>query len=175
MNFGELKTKFIQSMKKNVLSLMLLSFMAVSLFSCSKDDEDFDVQVGIIGKWRVESVERILDDKSVEDYAKTVSLSDEELSEIYFGDFKGRTDIEFQEGFVFLMKDGENETTEVWSNEDQSIYISDYASDSNSSPWEYWYHVKSLTEDRAVLMYDDGSQQYGEFYIKSKITLVKQP
>ncbi|MEK6476439.1 hypothetical protein WJR50_02855 [Catalinimonas sp. 4WD22] len=153
-------------MKKNVLSLMLLSFMAVSLFSCSKDDEDFDVQVGIIGEWSLASADILIEGKSMQEYAKDAGISEEQLEFFDFSEFESETKFDFQENGVLVMKDSEGEMNSSWSADKKTLTITE-------GDYDIVYNVKSLSDTKAVLSYKDESHVYGDFNIESILTLKK--
>lgn len=156
-------------MKKNVLSLMLLSFMAVSLFSCSKDDEDFDVQVGIIGEWTLESAETTFGGKTLQEYAKETGATEEELKyleEINLSGLELTSKLNFQENGVLVIQESGSDINGTWSAEKNTLTVTE---DDHTVE----YNVKSLSDTKAVLSYEDPTGVYANFAIQTRLTLTK--
>ncbi|MDF9800038.1 hypothetical protein OKW21_005301 [Catalinimonas alkaloidigena] len=156
-------------MKKNVLSLMLLSMMVVSLFSCSKDEEDFDVQVGIIGEWTLESAETTFGGKTLQEYVEETGANEEEreyLEEINLSGFELAARLNFQEQGLLVIQESGSDTNGSWSAEKQTLTVTE-------GDHTVEYKVKSLSDTKAVLSYEDPTGVYGNFTIKTMLTLTK--
>lgn len=129
------KLNQIQSkMKKNVFSLMLTALLAVTFFSCSdKDDEELSAEVGLIGKWTLQSADVSINGQSMEayikQYADQMGLSEEDASEMLDmfnveDEFETGTTIDFQDSGAVIIteKNGDTENG-TWTSTAKTVTI----------------------------------------------------
>ena len=150
---------------QKLFSMAMLVCMAVTLFSCSKDDEELGVEAGIVGKWEISSLEQLINGQSpstfVEQMAKSLGISVEEFEEEYgdFSTFKAEVEgiMEFKDNKTFF-QNIEGQTSEgIWSaGEDRMLEMRYKDEESSEIETEtHTYNVKSLTSNSAALSQKD--------------------
>ena len=137
--------------------MTMLVCMAITLFSCSKDEEELGVEAGIVGKWEISSVEELVNgqstEKFVEQMAKQLGISVEEFEDEY-GDFNGFEDevqgtFEFKDDKTYAETINDDEGEGTWSAGENRTLEVKYK---NEAGYEiYTYDVKTLKSNRASL------------------------
>lgn len=165
-------------MKKNVLSLMLISLLAVSIFSCSdKDEEDLSAEVGLIGKWTLQSADVSINGQSMEAYIKQLAeqmgVPEEQMGDMFDMDseFTKGTTIEFQDSGVVIIDDQEGEAERgTWTSTEKTVTIT-----IDNDP--VTLDVKSLKNSSAVFAMSmeglDDSEMEGNLAIEVIMNLSK--
>ena len=169
-------TLFMKNLQK-LFSMTMLVCMAVAMFSCSKDDEEnLDVEVGIVGEWKIESTEMLINGQSYDAYieqaAKQAGMDVEAFQEFFGEAFEVEGDFRFMEDKKF---DGEveGETIEgVWSADGKKLVL-EYEEDGEQESEEFI--VKSLDSSSAVLSSTEVEEEGGvKIEIESILRLKKQ-
>ena len=123
---------------QKLFSMAMLVCMAITMFSCSKDEEeDLAVEVGIIGQWEIESTETLINGQSIAKIAEQAGMSEEEYKKSFGMAFDQEGEFNFMEDKKF---EGEYEGSDI------------------AGTWKA--DGKTL-----ILEYEDGDQR--EFVVKS--------
>ncbi|MEM6845407.1 MAG: hypothetical protein AAF944_03500 [Bacteroidota bacterium] len=146
---------------QKLFSTTLIACLAVTLFSCSDDDEQLSTEVGIIGQWTVESAEMTIDGKSLETFVEEsinqlktqlgdnfddemAELLQESFSELDLSEEFENTTLEFKEDKTAIVTDEDGTESGTWSANDKELTIT-FDNDSQK------YTVRSLTDNNASL------------------------
>ena len=141
---------------QKLFSMAMLMCMAITMFSCSKDEEeDLAVEVGIIGKWEIESTEMLINGQNIESFitqlAEQTGRSEEELKEEYSHEEEdGKGTFEFKSDKTFLGKKEDSSTASkgVWAAGENRSLIIQYEGQE-----EVTLTVTSLKSDKATLVF----------------------
>ncbi|MEM9671465.1 MAG: hypothetical protein ACFB15_22715 [Cyclobacteriaceae bacterium] len=148
-------------MKMNVTSWALGLLLTFTLFSCSKEDEQLSTEVGIIGKWTVQSADLMIDGKSYESYVEeSINQLKQQLGENYsdvmgdeiedlFADFDPssefeNTTIEFLSDKTAIVTDEDGSQNGTWAADGKQLIVT-FDNDTQE------FTVRSLTSSEASL------------------------
>ena len=148
-------------MKMKVTSWALGLLLTATLFACNKDDEQLSTEVGIIGKWTVESADVMINGKSFESYVEEsisqlksqlgdsydeqmAELMKEGLSDLDFSEEFENTTIEFKEDKTAIVTDDEGTQEGTWSVNDKTLIVT-------VDDVPQTFTVRSLTNSNASL------------------------
>ncbi len=130
----------------------MLMGMAMTLFSCSKDEEELGIETGIVGVWEVSSVEILVDGKTSDTFIKEMiqatNLSEAEIIELYdLGDEESEGNIEFRKDKKYFTEDEEGGYDErgTWRSGENKALILDLET------YSVEFTVKSLKSNAAIL------------------------
>ncbi|MGB3589975.1 MAG: lipocalin family protein [Tunicatimonas sp.] len=151
---------------QKLFSTTLVVCLAITLFSCNKDDEQLSTEVGIIGKWQIESADIIIDGKSYEDY---IEESINELKQQLGSNYSEEMGDAVRESLEEFDADSAFENTTIEFKSDKTVIVTD-EDDSGTGTWvadgkqltinfedeSQKYTVRSLTNSRASLSIDGG-------------------
>ncbi len=151
---------------QKLFSTTLVVCLAITLFSCDKEDEQLSTEVGIVGKWQIESTDIMIDGKSYEAYIEeSISELKQQLGDNYsetMGDairasldefdpnsaFENTT-IEFKSDKTVIVTDEDGSGTGTWVADGKQLTI-------NFDDESQKYTVRSLTNSQASLAMDGG-------------------
>ncbi|WPP48558.1 hypothetical protein [Catalinimonas niigatensis] len=165
-------------MKKNVLSLTLTALLAVSIFSCSdKGDEELSAEVGLMGKWTLQSADLSINGQSMDAYirsmAEQMGMSEEEASEMFNvnDEFETGTTIDFQDNSVIVITENDGAIERgTWTSTAKTVTIT-----IDDDPMTL--DVKSLKKSSAVFAMsmegDDDSEMAENLAIEIIMSLSK--
>jgi len=169
---------------QKLLSTTLVLFLAITSFSCSKDDEEIATEVGVIGVWTVQSADITLDGKSLTSYIEeSINQMKSQLGQQYSdemgeafaesfesfdmsGEFEGNT-IEFKsENNVVIVTDEDGSEEGTWSLSDKLITVT---IDGDSQTFE----VRSMTSSTAafVMAFEEMDDMQMESPLKIEVTM----
>jgi len=156
-------------MKMNVTSWALGLLLTFTLLSCNKDDEQLSTEVGIIGKWTIESADVMINGKSFESFIdesisqlknqlgdsysdEMAELMKEGFAELDFSEEFENTVIEFKEDKTAIITDEDGTQEGTWSADNKVLIVTI----GNDDPQRFT--VLSLTSSNASLSLDLATQ-----------------
>ena len=145
---------------QKLFSMAMLVCMAVTMFSCSKDDEELGVEAGIVGKWKVTSTETIVNGMSADAFIKQLAeqtgVSEEEVRNNDYLDYENSNEdagtiVEFSSDNSLIVKENDDEDNSegTWRAGENRTVIMKFTNEYGSS--EITYDVKSLKSNTATL------------------------
>lgn len=133
----------------NVTSWALGLFLTATLFSCNKDDEQLSTEVGIIGKWTVQSADLLIDGKSYESY---VEESINQLKQQLGNSYNDAMGDEIEDLFADFDPSSEFENTTIEFLSDKTAIVTDEDGSQNGT-WE-------ANDKQLIVTFDNETQKF---------------
>lgn len=139
---------------QKLFSMAMLGCMAAALFSCSKDEEEnFDVEVGIVGEWEIESSEMLINGQSYDAYieqaAQQAGMSADDFKDSFGATLDTEGNFHFMEDKKFTGTIEGDSMVGTWSANDKKLIL-EYGDGDDQE-----FIVKSLNSNKAILSIQD--------------------